>query len=56
MSVIDLALVVIVENLICLLNGLELNFGSWTFIFGDFVGVAGEGGLDESAVSRYIFK
>lgn len=56
MGVIDMAFLVIVENLVCLLDGLKLNLGLWAFIFGDFVGMAGEGSLNQFAISNYIFK
>lgn len=40
-----MALVFIVENVICLLDRLELGFGGIALGFGDFVGVASESGL-----------
>lgn len=45
MGVVDVALLVIIKDFVCLLNGLEFDLGGWALIFGDFVGVAREGGL-----------
>lgn len=41
MCVIDVSLVVIIKDLVCLLDGLELDFGGRALIFGDFIGVVG---------------
>jgi hypothetical protein len=51
MGIVNVALLVIIPDFVCLLNGLELDLGSGALIFGDFVGVAREGSLDISLVS-----
>ena len=40
-----MALVVIVEDIVRFLDGLELDLGFFSFRFRDFVGVVGESGL-----------
>lgn len=41
MRVVKVSLVFIVKDIVGFLDGLELDFGGFTFIFGDFVGVTG---------------
>jgi hypothetical protein len=50
-GVVNVALLVIVQDFVGFLNGLEFDLGSWAFIFGNFIGVAREGGLDMIIVS-----
>lgn len=45
MRVVKVSLVFIVKDVVGFLDGLELDFGGFTFFFGDFVGVTGKSGL-----------
>jgi hypothetical protein len=45
MAVVKFTLLIIVEDLVCLLNGLEFDFGSRALVFGDLVWVTGESSL-----------
>jgi len=45
MAVVYFTLLIIVEDLVCLLDGLESDFGSWALLFGDLIWVTGEGSL-----------
>ena len=45
MSVVERALVIVEEDIVSLGDGFEFYFGLRSLVFGDFVGVVGEGGL-----------
>lgn len=45
MGVVEMSLVFIVENIICLLDSLEFDLGGLALGFGNFVGVACKSGL-----------
>lgn len=51
MCIVDVALIVVGENLVGLLDIDELGFGCGSLVFRDFVGMVGKSGLLITAVS-----
>lgn len=45
MAVVNFALLIIVEDLVGLLNGLEFDFGGRALLFGDLIGVTRQSSL-----------
>jgi hypothetical protein len=54
MCVVDVAFIIVGENLVSLLDTNELGFGRRALVFGNFVGMVGESSLSKFLVSLQV--